>query len=64
MRGLKLVGMQVSVKMYQALVFKLCPAQTFGHPRNMFLDFVKQSSTICEILYYIVFSAHILREDM
>ena len=63
MRDLKLVGMQVSVKTYQA-VFKLCPAQTFGHPRNMFLDFVKQSSTICEILYYIAFSAHVLREDM
>ena len=45
-------------------VFKLWPAQTFGHPRNMFLDFAKQSSTISKILYYIVFSAHVLREDM
>ena len=42
----------------------LWPAQMFGHPRNMFLDFVKKSSTISKILYYILFSAHVLRKGM
>jgi hypothetical protein len=41
----------------------LWPAQTFGHPRNMFLDFANQSSTISKILYYILSSSHVLRKD-
>ena len=42
----------------------LWPAQTFGHPRNMFLDFAKQFSTISKIVYYIFSLAHVLREDI
>ena len=34
----------------------LWPAQTFGHPKNMFLHFAKPSSIISKILYYISFS--------
>ena len=42
----------------------LWPAGTFGHPRKMFLDFAKQSSTISKSVYYIFSFAHVLREDI
>ena len=40
----------------------LWPVQTFGHLRNMFLDFAKQSSTTSKISYHILLLAHVLRK--
>ena len=48
------VPVKTTTLTYQAVLW---PAQTFGHPRTMFLDFAKQSSTISKILYYILFLA-------
>lgn len=42
----------------------LWPVQTFGHPRNTFLDFAKKSLTISKILYHTLFSTHVLREKI
>ena len=62
-KGLSSVGKILLKTTTLANQMALWPAQTFGHPRNMFLDSVKQSSSISKISCYILFSSHVLKRD-